>query len=542
MSYELRIENLNISFEQGRKQKKVVDQLSFVVPAGRRVAIVGESGSGKSLTALSVLGLLPDGAQVSGDVSWNDQNLLRANLEDLRAIRGREIAMVFQEPMTALNPLFTVGNQIVEAVLVHQSGLQKVAAYALALEMLERVGLSDARMKLQAYPHQLSGGQRQRVMIAMALASKPRLLIADEPTTALDVNLRKQILDLLKELQQDPAGHGMSVLLITHDLNLVRKFAQDVVVMHQGRLVESGTVQEIFENPQTPYTRALVESKPDKNLLPVLPLAPCLMKAAAISVSYPRPKLGWDQVLTMFGRTAWNIVLDQVSLDLRQGETVGVIGESGSGKTTLGMALLGLMPGISAKTEGLLEVFGQSWHTLGEAQKRAMRARLQVIFQDPFGSLSPRMSVGQIIAEGLAVHQPQLTAKQQMERVLEVLIEVGLEKNSIDRYPHEFSGGQRQRIAIARALILKPEILILDEPTSALDVTIQKQVLGLLTQLQHKYNLAYVLISHDISVIAAMSHRVIVLQHGQMVESGATEEVIYAPQHPYTQHLIAEAF
>ena len=542
MSYELRIENLNISFEQGRKQKKVVDQLSFVVPAGRRVAIVGESGSGKSLTALSVLGLLPDGAQVSGDVSWNDQNLLRANLEDLRAIRGREIAMVFQEPMTALNPLFTVGNQIVEAVLVHQSGLQKVAAYALALEMLERVGLSDARMKLQAYPHQLSGGQRQRVMIAMALASKPRLLIADEPTTALDVNLRKQILDLLKELQQDPAGHGMSVLLITHDLNLVRKFAQDVVVMHQGRLVESGTVQEIFENPQTPYTRALVESKPDKNLLPVLPLAPCLMKAAAISVSYPRPKLGWDQVLTMFGRTAWNIVLDQVSLDLRQGETVGVIGESGSGKTTLGMALLGLMPGISAKTEGQLEVFGQSWHTLSEAQKRAMRARLQVIFQDPFGSLSPRMSVGQIIAEGLAVHQPQLTAKQQMDRVLEVLIEVGLEKNSIGRYPHEFSGGQRQRIAIARALILKPEILILDEPTSALDVTIQKQVLGLLTQLQHKYNLAYVLISHDISVIAAMSHRVIVLQHGQMVESGATEEVIYAPQHPYTQHLIAEAF
>ena len=542
MSYELRIENLNISFEQGRKQKKVVDQLSFVVPAGRRVAIVGESGSGKSLTALSVLGLLPDGAQVSGHVSWNDQNLLRANLEDLRAIRGREIAMVFQEPMTALNPLFTVGNQIVEAVLVHQSGLQKAAAYALALEMLERVGLSDARMKLQAYPHQLSGGQRQRVMIAMALASKPRLLIADEPTTALDVNLRKQILDLLKELQQDPAGHGMSVLLITHDLNLVRKFAQDVVVMHQGRLVESGAVQEIFENPQTPYTRALVESKPDKNLLPVLPLAPYLMKAAAISVSYPRPKLGWDQVLTMFGRTAWNIVLDQVSLDLRQGETVGVIGESGSGKTTLGMALLGLMPGISAKTEGQLEVFGQSWHTLSEAQKRAMRARLQVIFQDPFGSLSPRMSVGQIIAEGLAVHQPQLTAKQQMDRVLEVLIEVGLEKNSIGRYPHEFSGGQRQRIAIARALILKPEILILDEPTSALDVTIQKQVLGLLTQLQHKYNLAYVLISHDISVIAAMSHRVIVLQHGQMVESGATAEVIYAPQHPYTQHLIAEAF
>lgn len=542
MSYELRIENLNISFEQGRKQKKVVDQLSFVVPAGRRVAIVGESGSGKSLTALSILGLLPDGAQVSGHVSWNDRNLLRANLEDLRAIRGREIAMVFQEPMTALNPLFTVGNQIVEAVLVHQSGLHKAAAYTMALEMLERVGLSDARLKLQSYPHQLSGGQRQRVMIAMALASKPRLLIADEPTTALDVNLRKQILDLLKELQQDPTGHGMSVLLITHDLNLVRKFAQDVVVMHQGRLVESGTVQEIFENPQTPYTRALVESKPDKNLLPVLPLAPCLLKAAAISVSYPRPKLGWDQVLTMFGRTAWNSVLDQVSLDLRQGETVGVIGESGSGKTTLGMALLGLMPGISAKTEGQLEVFGQSWHTLSEAQKRAMRARLQVIFQDPFGSLSPRMSVGQIIAEGLAVHQPQLTAKQQMDRVLEVLIEVGLEKNSIGRYPHEFSGGQRQRIAIARALILKPEILILDEPTSALDVTIQKQVLGLLTQLQHKYNLAYVLISHDISVIAAMSHRVIVLQHGQMVESGATEEVIYAPQHPYTQHLIAEAF
>jgi microcin C transport system ATP-binding protein len=406
-----------------------------------------------------------------------------------------------------------------------------------AIELLKKTGIPEPEKRFYSYPHQLSGGQRQRAMIAMALACKPRLLIADEPTTALDVSLRLQILDLLKELQEESKDHGgMAILLITHDLNLVKHFAQRVAVLNQGNLMEVGPTKQVFEHPDDAYTKALVNSEPVRDLAPVMPLAPVLLKTENLSVSYPG-----TESTAWFKKPPRHQVLRKVGFELKQGQTIGVIGESGSGKTTLGMAVLGLLGDSAAEITGTVDVLGQDWQQLKPQERRAMRSSLQVIFQDPFGSLSPRMNVMQIVAEGLDVHFPNLSAAERESRVLDILREVGIDRSALTRYPHEFSGGQRQRIAIARALILKPQILVLDEPTSALDVSIQKQVLALLTELQKKYNLAYLMISHDLAVIRAMSHEVMVLKGGRVVEFGDTETLIQHPRQTYTQELFAAA-
>jgi microcin C transport system ATP-binding protein len=542
----LRYENLSISFGAGRREKFAVNQLDLDIGVGERLALVGESGSGKTLTALAPLRLEPEGAKVSGKIWWKKQDakhgkeeidLLSMSIEDIREIRGREIAMIFQEPMTALNPLFTIGNQIIEAVQIYQPLISKADAIDAAIDLLKKTGIPEPERRFHSYPHQLSGGQRQRAMIAMALACKPRLLIADEPTTALDVSLRMQILDLLKELQQESKEHGgMSILLITHDLNLVKHFAQRVAVLNQGNLIEVGATKQVFEHPVDPYTRALVNSEPVRNLAPVMPLAPVLLKTEELSVAYPSSEaVGW------FKKALPHKVLKKVNFELKQGQTIGVIGESGSGKTTLGMAVLGLLGDSAAQVSGNVDVLGKDWQLLKPVERRAMRASLQVIFQDPFGSLSPRMSVLQIIAEGLDVHHPNLSPADREARVVDMLKEVGLDRSALHRYPHEFSGGQRQRIAIARALILRPQILVLDEPTSALDVSIQKQVLALLSELQKKYNLAYLMISHDLAVIRAMSHEVMVLKEGRVVEFGDTETMIKSPRQVYTKELFAAA-
>jgi len=545
----LRYEDFSISFGSGRREKFAVSHLDLEIGVGERVALVGESGSGKTLTALAPLRLEPEGAKTSGRILWSGStqsgqehtptpvDLLSLPIQDIRDIRGREIAMVFQEPMTALNPLFTVGNQIVEAVQVYQPLISKADCMSAAIELLKKTGIAEPEKRFHSYPHQLSGGQRQRAMIAMALACKPRLLIADEPTTALDVSLRLQILDLLKELQEESKDDGgMAILLITHDLNLVKHFAHRVAVLNQGKLIEVGSTKQVFEHPEDVYTKALVNSQPVRNIAPVMPLAPALLKADNLSVSYP----GTESV-SWFKKAPRHQVLRKVSFELKQGQTIGIIGESGSGKTTLGMAVLGLLGDSAAQITGEVDVLGSDWQTLKPVERRAMRSSLQVIFQDPFGSLSPRMNVMQIISEGLDVHFPKLSATERESRVLDMLREVGMDRSALLRYPHEFSGGQRQRIAIARALILKPQILVLDEPTSALDVSIQKQVLALLAELQKKYNLAYLMISHDLAVIRAMSHEVMVLKAGKVVEFGDTETLIQHPRQAYTKALFTAA-
>ncbi|QWD59330.1 ABC transporter ATP-binding protein [Polynucleobacter sp. MWH-UH35A] len=539
----LRYEALSISFGAGRREKFAVRNLDLEIGVGERVALVGESGSGKTLTALAPLRLEPEGAKVSGKILWNKKDgkgavdLLSMSMQEIREIRGREIAMVFQEPMTALNPLFTVGNQIIEAVQIYQPLISKADSIQAAIDLLRKTGIPEPERRFYSYPHQLSGGQRQRAMIAMALACKPRLLIADEPTTALDVSLRLQILDLLKELQEESKDHGgMGILLITHDLNLVKHFAQRVAVLNQGNLMESGSTKQVFEHPADPYTRALVNSEPVRDLAPLMPLAPVLLQTEELSVAYPS-----SESVSWFKKAPAHKVLKKVSFELKQGQTIGVIGESGSGKTTLGMAVLGLLGDSAAQVSGYVDVLGSDWQKLKPAERRAMRSSLQVIFQDPFGSLSPRMNVLQIVSEGLDVHFPKLSAAERETRVVDMLKEVGLDRSALLRYPHEFSGGQRQRIAIARALILRPQILVLDEPTSALDVSIQKQVLALLTELQKKYNLAYLMISHDLAVIRAMSHEVMVLKGGKVIEFGDTEALIKHPRQTYTKELFAAA-
>ncbi|WP_233272673.1 ABC transporter ATP-binding protein [Paraburkholderia acidisoli] len=525
----LSIEHLSVRFGE----TLAVDDVTLAIGRGERVALVGESGSGKTVTALSILRLVQD-ARTTGAIRLDGDDLLAKSERAMRGLRGSDIAMIFQEPMTALNPLYTIGEQIAETIVLHD-GVAKKAAYERAVALLERTGITEARRRVSSYPHQLSGGQRQRVMIAMALACRPRLLLADEPTTALDVTIRGQIVDLLLELQREEAERrGMSVLLITHDLNLVRRFAQRVAVMEQGKLVESGEVEQIFESPQHAYTQRLIASRPERHVLPVLPIAPVLLQAQDVMVDFAT-KLpgfrGWWQT----GRFR---AVNDASLAVRQGETLGIVGESGSGKTTLAMAMLGLQRTVA----GSIEFEGRPIGSYQGREKLTLRSHLQVVFQDPFSSLSPRQTIERIVGEGLALHRPDLSAEERRKRIVSVLREVGLDRTALQRYPHEFSGGQRQRIAIARTLVLEPRVIVLDEPTSALDVSIQQQVLRLLTDLQRKYNLGYVFISHDLAVIGAMAHRVAVMQNGTIVESGEVSNIFDSPAHPYTRKLLKAAF
>ncbi|MDB5891421.1 MAG: transporter related protein [Polaromonas sp.] len=526
----LEVSNLRISFAG----KEVVHGIDFSIAPGEKLALVGESGSGKTVTALSLLRLAQD-ASVSGSAVFQGQagpsDLLALSERQLRGIRGQDISMIFQEPMTALNPLFSVGDQIAE-VLELKTGLARISAWNEAIELLASTGIAEPARRARSFPHQLSGGQRQRAMIAMALACKPRLLLADEPTTALDVTVRSQILDVLANLQRQT---GMAVLMITHDLNLVRRFATRVAVMENGHIVEQGTVDDVFQRPQHAYTRKLIDSTPTRDEHEARPDAslPPVMKARALRVSYPVRTPGFKG----WFKAGQFVAVQDASFEIPAGQTLGVIGESGSGKSSLALAALGLHP-----HSGQLEVVGKGWSGSTAANK-ALRRAVQVVFQDPFSSLSPRMTIGEIVGEGLDVHQPGLLSAERRQRVVRALSDVGMHQTLfpglLQRYPHEFSGGQRQRIAIARALIVEPQLLVLDEPTSALDVTIQKQVLQLLQRLQRERGLSYLLITHDVDVIRAMAHRVLVMKSGKVIESGTAAEVLRSPQQAYTRILVA---
>lgn len=534
----LDVQALTVAFPHS--QTAVVQGVSFQIQRGEKMALVGESGSGKSVTALSVLRLL-EGAQLSGRIEFDGQDLLQLSENKLRRVRGDAIAVVFQEPMTALNPLMTVGRQIAEVVELKQS-VSKKQAWQEAVQLLAQTGIPEPERRAAAYPHQLSGGQRQRAVIAMALANRPALLIADEPTTALDVQLRLQILQLLSDLQHST---GMAVLMITHDLNLVRQFADRVAVMQNGLIVEQGSVEQVFHHPQQAYTQRLLNSRPMRDVA-ALPPEPAdtakpleRLSAQQLSVHYD---IALPGVQGWFKKGQFQAV-QPMNFYLRPGETLAIVGESGSGKTTLAQAVLGLIASV-----GQLELMGQAWQqpaSRNNAHNQALRQQVQVVFQDPFSALSPRLTVGEIVGEGLLVHAPKATAAQQRQRVEEALAEVGLTQAQfpglLERYPHEFSGGQRQRIAIARALIVQPKVLVLDEPTSALDATIQQQVLALLQRLQKERDLAYLLITHDVDVVKAMAHRVMVMKSGAVVEAGEIWEVLQQPQHAYTQALVAAA-
>ncbi|CAI8819284.1 ABC transporter ATP-binding protein [Pseudomonas chlororaphis] len=516
----IEIRNLNVAFGD----QKVVRDLCLDIRPGECLALVGESGSGKSVTAHSILQLLPDcDTQSSGSIRYRGQELLGADTRTLQKLRGDRIAMIFQEPMTSLNPLHSIEKQIGETLLLHK-GLGGKAAQARILELLQLVGIQKPEERLKAYPHQLSGGQRQRVMIAMALACEPELLIADEPTTALDVTVQRKILLLLKSLQQ---RLGMSLLLISHDLNLVRSIAQRVCVMKAGQIVEQAACETLFSAPQHPYSRVLLNAEPEGEALP-RDEREVVLQVDDLNVQF---QIGGG----LFRRKQYLRAVDGISLSLQRGKTLGIVGESGSGKSTLGQAILRLLD-----SEGSIRFQGEALDGLNQKQLRPWRKQMQVVFQDPFGSLSPRMSVQQIISEGLEVHS-QSTAQQCEQQVIQALEEVGLDPASRHRYPHEFSGGQRQRIAIARALVLKPALILLDEPTSALDRTVQKQVVALLRQLQERHGLTYLFISHDLAVVRALAHDMIVIKDGKVVERGPSHEVFEAPQHPYTQELLAAA-
>jgi microcin C transport system ATP-binding protein len=525
----LDVRDLSVAFRHDGRESVAVDHVSFSIDRGQCVALVGESGSGKSVSALSVLKLLPypTASHPSGRIRFKGQDLLAMDENGMRGIRGNDISIIFQEPMTSLNPLHTVGAQIGEVIELH-TGKRGAAVRARTLELLTQVGIPDPETRLGSYPHQLSGGQRQRVMIAMALANEPDLLIADEPTTALDVTVQAQILKLLADIR---ARLGMSMLFITHDLGIVRRIADTVCVMNHGKIVEQGPVEQVFTTPQHPYTKALLAAEPKPDPAPPQPQAPVVMSADDLKVWFPIKR-------GLMRKTVGHIkAVDGVSVAVRKGETLGVVGESGSGKTTLGLALLRL---ISSK--GPIVFLGKDIQGFNFKQMRPLRRDMQIVFQDPFGSLSPRMSVGDIVAEGLGVHQPDLKEHEREARVVKALGDVGLDPATRFRYPHEFSGGQRQRISIARAAVLEPSFVVLDEPTSALDMLFQAQMVDLLRDLQRKRELTYMFISHDLRVVASLASNLIVMRHGKVVEQGAAAELFRNPQSDYTRALFAAAF
>ena len=525
----LEVDNLSVTFGINEREVKAVRGISFDIGKGETVALVGESGSGKSVTALSAIQLLPYpmAHHPSGSIRFNGEELVAADEDTLRRIRGNRIGMIFQEPMTSLNPLHNLEKQIGEVLFLHKK-LDRVAARERVLDLLKQVGLHDAENRLQAYPHQLSGGQRQRVMIAMALANDPDLLIADEPTTALDVTIQAQILALLKELQQK---RGMSMLLITHDLGIVRKVADRVCVMTKGRIVEQGNTAEIFDNPQHSYTQHLLAAEPKGKPTTAAANAPMVIEASDLKIWFPIKRGVLRKVVGHIK------AVDGVSIEVREGHTIGVVGESGSGKTTLAMGLLRL-----ERSEGLISFLGQNIQGKTWKELRPLRSEMQIVFQDPFGSLSPRMSVGQIIEEGMLIHMRNLSFDERRQLIAETLVEVGLDPEMQDRYPHEFSGGQRQRISIARAMVLRPRLVILDEPTSALDMSVQAQIVDLLRDLQQKHKLAYLFISHDLKVVRALADEVLVMRNGQVVEQGSAEKIFNGPVEDYTKALLKAAF
>jgi microcin C transport system ATP-binding protein len=521
----LSVKDLKVSFRQDGRTNMAVKGVSFTVDRGETVALVGESGSGKSVTALSTVSLLGEAAMVEGSVTYDGQEMIGAKDKLLRKVRGNDISFIFQEPMTSLNPLHTIEKQLAESITLHQ-GLTGQAARARILELLEKVGIRDAENRLGAYPHQLSGGQRQRVMIAMALANKPDVLIADEPTTALDVTIQAQILELLAELK---ASEDMGLLFITHDLGIVKRIADKVCVMKDGEIVETGPTAQIFANPQHPYTQKLLSARAAGQPGQVPADAAPLIHTDQLRVWFPIQR-------GFFKKTVGHVkAVNEASISVRAGETLGIVGESGSGKTTLALAIMRLIG-----SEGDIRFDGQDIRAWSTRELRALRKDMQIVFQDPFGSLSPRMTCEQIIAEGLGVHGVD-PGRNTRDMVAEVMEEVGLDPATMHRYPHEFSGGQRQRIAIARAMVLRPRLVVLDEPTSALDMTVQVQIVELLRDLQAKYGLAYLFISHDLNVVRAMSHKMIVMRHGDVIEAGDAQEIFANPQTDYTQALLAAA-